>query len=81
MAVKFQLTDKELNELFTKDILKHIKTTIKDSNLEYWVRKKVHELLAENVVSDIIEKYFTEGQVKKILKESIKQYVDDKYED
>jgi len=80
MAIKFELTDEELDELFKKDILKHIRTTIRDSNLEYWVKQKVHELLADKIVSDAVEKHFTSNEIKNILKEAIKRHVDERYE-
>lgn len=80
MDIKLKITEEEINEIFKKDILKHMRQTIRDSNLEYWVRKKVHDKLADKIVSQIIEKHFTENEIRNILKEAIKRYVDERYE-
>ena len=78
--MKFEITEEKLQEMFENDIKKHLKKSLTDCNLEYWVRKKVHEKLSDKIVTEIIEKYFSEIEIRKLLKEAIKIYVDERYE-
>lgn len=78
--MKIEITEKELNDIFKKDILKHLTTTIEDNMLGYWVRDKVYESLSEKLISEIIETHFNKKEIRDLVKEAIKRKVDEKFD-
>ena len=79
--MKIEITEEELNKIFKDKILEHMKNTLNGNHLEYWVRNKVDEIIATEVVEKFIKKNFTDDKLKEILKESFETYIKEKYND
>ncbi len=78
--MKFEITEKELNELFKDKILAYLKESFGETNMEYWVRNEVHKILSKEVVEEHIKKNYSNDDLKKILKEAFENHVREKFE-
>lgn len=78
--MKFEISEEELDKIFREDIVKHIKTTLAEKNMAYWIRDKVHTLLAEEIIKEAVKKHFTDNEIRNLIKEAIKKHVDEKYD-
>lgn len=76
--MKIEITNKELEKLFKKKILEHLKQFVEDNMFQYWVRDQVTKIFTKDLIKDL-KKTIDDKMLHEMLQNSIDTYIQDKF--
>ncbi len=79
--INIQIDEKKMKEMLSEHFREHIKDILKHSDLEYWVRSEVQNLLAKEAYEKTIKPMLTDEKITKMLQVAFDRYVCDRFND